>query len=67
MTKLEFFSMIHRLRDNPCMGRAPNPIGIRKRAWTSRNLKQRWMIFLYPVVYLDWLGAWKSDSQSDLI
>jgi len=30
--KLEFFNMIQRLSDNPCIGRAPNPVGKRKRA-----------------------------------
>ena len=37
--------MIQRLRDNPCIGRAPNPLGRRKRTWASPNSKQWWLFF----------------------
>ena len=45
VTKLGFLNMIQRLRDNPCIGRAPNPLGRRKRAWASLNSKQWWLFF----------------------
>ena len=36
--------MIQRLRDNPCIEGASNPLGRRKRAWASLNAKQ-WLLF----------------------
>ena len=43
--KLGFFNMIKRLRDNPCIEGASNPLGRRQRAWASPNSKQ-WLLFI---------------------
>ena len=63
--KLGFFNMIQRLRDNPCIGRAPNPLGRRKRAWASPNSKQ-WQLFFSisgGVIYNDWVPEGQTVNQ----
>ena len=57
--------MIQRLSDNPCIGRAPNPLGRRKRAWSSPNSKQWWWFFfdIRGVIYIDWVPEGKTVNQ----